>query len=201
MKRCLIVGLLFGIFIIPLTAQQREEGVAIRYNAEGDDDLYAAHKTHPFGTKLIVINPVNGSRATVQVGGRPNPSLNAVIEISQATADKLGIYQDIPTWVWLEVERPAATAAKHVSRPRVGVFRQAGNVTVQASGNDLTASHSSLPMGIKVRVSNPTNKRDITVTINNRIRPSRERILDLSQAAAQALGIRVPTKVEIESTN
>ncbi|MDR2434319.1 MAG: septal ring lytic transglycosylase RlpA family protein [Treponema sp.] len=57
MKKHFIAGLLFVAFALSLAAQQREEGVAICYN-EGGDALYATHKTHPFGTKLLVINPV-----------------------------------------------------------------------------------------------------------------------------------------------
>lgn len=200
MKKHFIAGLLFVAFALSLAAQQREEGVAICYN-EGGDALYATHKTHPFGTKLLVINPVNKSQITVQVGGRPNPALDTAIEISQAAADKLGIYKDIPTWVWLEPVPAADTTAKHVMRPRIGVFRQTGNATILPSGTGLTASHTTLPMGIKVKVTNPTNSRSVTVTISDRIRASKERIIDMSQAAARALGIQRTSKVQIETTD
>jgi rare lipoprotein A (peptidoglycan hydrolase) len=204
MMKHYIAGLLFVAFALSLAAQQREEGVAICYNEEGADALYATHKTHPFGTKLVVINPVNKSQITVQVGGRPNPALDTVIEISQAAADKLGIYKDIPTWVWLEPVAAAAavaTAGKHVMRPRIGVFKQTGNATILPSGTGLTASHTTLPMGIKVKVTNPANSRSVTVTISDRIRASKERIIDMSQAAARALGIQRATRVQIETTD
>ena len=201
MKRHFIVGLLFVVFALSLTAQQREEGVAICYYEEGADVLYATHKTHPFGTKLVVTNPVNKSQITVQIGGRPNPALDTAIEISQAAADKLGIYKDIPTWVWLEAVPTANTAAKHVMRPRIGVFKQTGSATILPSGNGLTASHSSLPMGIKVKITNPANSRSVTVTISDRIRASKDRIIDMSRAAAQALGIQRAARVQIETTD
>ncbi|MDR0583472.1 MAG: septal ring lytic transglycosylase RlpA family protein [Treponema sp.] len=201
MKKHFSAALLFTAFVLSLGAQQREEGVAICYYGEGADILYATHKTHPFGTKLLLINPVNKSQITVQVGGRPNPALDTLIEISQAAADKLGIYRDIPTWVWLEAVPAENTGAKHVMRPRIGVFKQTGSATVLPSGTGLTASHPTLPMGVKVKVTNPANSRSVTVTISNRIRASKDRIIDMSQAAAQALGIQRTARVQIETTD
>jgi rare lipoprotein A (peptidoglycan hydrolase) len=200
MKKLIIVCLLFaGVCILSFAA--REEGVAVCYNEEGDDGSYATHKTHPFGTKLVITNPVNKSQATVQIGGRPNPVMNATVEISQQTAERLGIYRDIPTWVWVEVVPPPATAAKHVMRPRMGVFKQSGNATALAAGNELTASHTSLPIGTKLKVTNSSNSRNVVITVTNRIRASTERIIEVSRAAAQALGIRTAGPVQIETVD
>lgn len=55
--------------------------------------------------------------------------------------------------------------------------------------NALTAAHRTLPLGTLVQVKNLENGRTLVARINDRGPASRERIVDLSQAAAQALGI------------
>lgn len=53
----------------------------------------------------------------------------------------------------------------------------------------LTAAHRTLPHGSIVQVTSLTTRRQVTVRINDRGPFSRGRILDLSLAGAQALGI------------
>jgi rare lipoprotein A len=53
----------------------------------------------------------------------------------------------------------------------------------------LTAAHRTLPLGTMVRVTNLTNHRSVVVRINDRGPFSERRIIDLSPAAAQELGI------------
>ena len=52
----------------------------------------------------------------------------------------------------------------------------------------LTAAHKTLPFGTKVRVINKTNKKTVEVVINDRGPYVEGRIIDLSLAAARALG-------------
>jgi rare lipoprotein A len=52
----------------------------------------------------------------------------------------------------------------------------------------MTAAHRSLPLGTHVRVTNKRNGRAVVVRINDRGPFVRGRILDLSRAAARALG-------------
>lgn len=54
--------------------------------------------------------------------------------------------------------------------------------------NDLTAAHPSLPFGTRVRVRNLDNGREVVVRINDRGPFTRGRVIDLSRAAALALG-------------
>ncbi len=54
--------------------------------------------------------------------------------------------------------------------------------------NELTAAHTTLKFGTRVRVRNVTNGREIVVRINDRGPHIRTRIIDLSKAAAAALG-------------
>jgi rare lipoprotein A len=52
----------------------------------------------------------------------------------------------------------------------------------------MTAAHKSLPFGSQVRVTNKKNGRSVTVRINDRGPFVRGRVIDLSPAAARALG-------------
>ncbi len=53
----------------------------------------------------------------------------------------------------------------------------------------MTASHKTRPLGVYVRVRNKRNGREVIVRVNDRGPFVRERIIDLSLAAAKQLGI------------
>ncbi len=63
-----------------------------------------------------------------------------------------------------------------------------------------TAAHRNLPLGAWVKVTNLINGRSINVRINDRNAPSHTRIIDLSKAAADAVGMLQAglAKVKIE---
>lgn len=61
----------------------------------------------------------------------------------------------------------------------------------------LTAAHPKLPFGSWVRVKNLINGRSVDVRINDRGPHIKRRIIDLSRAAARALGVSGIDKVEI----
>ena len=56
--------------------------------------------------------------------------------------------------------------------------------------NALTAAHRSLPFGTRLRVTNHQTGRSIVVKVNDRGPFKADRILDLSRAAAQAIGLQ-----------
>jgi peptidoglycan lytic transglycosylase len=64
----------------------------------------------------------------------------------------------------------------------------------------LTAAHKTLPLGVYVRVRNLANGRETVVRINDRGPFVKERIIDLSYAAAKLLGITdtgtAPVRIE-----
>jgi rare lipoprotein A len=66
---------------------------------------------------------------------------------------------------------------------------------------ELTAAHRTLPMGTRVRVTNLLNGRVVTVTITDRGPFRDNRILDLSFAAAQKIGMidsgTAPVQLEV----
>jgi rare lipoprotein A len=55
--------------------------------------------------------------------------------------------------------------------------------------NELTAAHRSLPFGTKVRVTNQRTGQSTVVRINDRGPFAHGRIIDLSRASAQAIGV------------
>lgn len=55
--------------------------------------------------------------------------------------------------------------------------------------HDLTAAHKTLPFGTRVRVRNLANGREVAVRINDRGPHVRGRVIDLSRAAAEQIGL------------
>lgn len=56
-------------------------------------------------------------------------------------------------------------------------------------GEALTAAHPTLPFGSKVRVENLRNGRSVVVRINDRGPFAKGRVIDVSRAAAEKLGM------------
>ncbi len=98
---------------------------------------------------------------------------------------------------------PRPIAAGPVWTDASGVWRQAGIASwyggrrwqgrltaagVRYDERELTAAHASLPLGSQVRVTVADSGRSVIVTINDRP-GTRKRIIDLSRAAADELGI------------
>lgn len=65
--------------------------------------------------------------------------------------------------------------------------------------NLLTCAHRSLPLGSWVKVTNLKNRKTVVVRVNDRGPALDGRIVDLSYAAAQAVGLRGVGKVRIDS--
>jgi rare lipoprotein A (peptidoglycan hydrolase) len=201
MKKLLVPGLMLLMFLPPLIAQQREEGVAFWIEENETSGLYAAHKTYPFGTQLIIVNPVNKSQINVQVGGRPRLNLpDLVVEISMEAAERLGMPPGYPTWVYVTAVPVAKPATMPAMRPRIGSIKQTGIATVRNSGeNGLEASHPSIPMGTRVKLTNTNTGQNVTVVIRNRIPASRDRIIEITRTAGISLGFTQSGEVRLES--
>jgi rare lipoprotein A len=56
-------------------------------------------------------------------------------------------------------------------------------------GHQLTAAHPTLPFGTRVRITNVTNGRSVTVRINDRGPFVAGRVVDVSYSAAESLGM------------
>jgi rare lipoprotein A len=55
--------------------------------------------------------------------------------------------------------------------------------------NELTAAHPTLPFGTKLRVTDVNSGRSVTVRVNDRGPYVRGRVVDVSHAAAEELGM------------
>jgi rare lipoprotein A len=66
------------------------------------------------------------------------------------------------------------------------------------SPGGLTAAHRTLPFGTMVRVTNQSSGRSVVVRINDRGPFIRGRIIDLSPAAARALGFSGLANVSVD---
>lgn len=71
----------------------------------------------------------------------------------------------------------------------------------ETDSKGLSASHSNLPFGTRVRVTNLQNERQVIVTIDNRIPDTPNRIIDIAKAAADNLEMNprgtTPVRVEV----
>ena len=74
--------------------------------------------------------------------------------------------------------------------------RTANGERAQPSG--FTAAHRTLPFGTRVRVTNKRNGRSVVVRINDRGPFVRGRVIDLTPAAAHALGFSGLASVTVQ---
>jgi len=121
-----------------------------------------------------------------------------------------------PRWLLVTIVVAACGAGNaHALRPVVGAVQEghasyysdglAGKPTASGEPYDpgaLTAAHRTLPFGTRIRVTRLDNGRSVVVRVNDR-GPfgRRDRILDLSRAAAERLrmiraGV-VPVRIEV----
>jgi rare lipoprotein A len=64
--------------------------------------------------------------------------------------------------------------------------------------HELTAAHRTLPFGTRLRVTNLFNGRSVTVTITDRGPFVKQRVLDLSYAAAREIGMIGPGTAPVQ---
>ena len=85
-------------------------------------------------------------------------------------------------------------AKQEIARGRASWYGHRFHGRRTASGerfdmHDFTAAHPSLPFGTELTVRNPANGREVAVRVNDRGPVHGNRIIDLSRAAAQAIGL------------
>lgn len=68
----------------------------------------------------------------------------------------------------------------------------------RAHAHGMTAAHRTLPFGTKVRVTNKRNGKTVVVRINDRGPFIRGRVIDVTPAAARALGFSGLTPVVLD---
>src|SRR5215469_12615020 len=89
------------------------------------------------------------------------------------------------------IERSHGASLAPRRMPREITAREDGSVGLASyyGAGGLTAAHRSLPLGTKVRVTNTANGRSVVVRISDRGPFIRGRSIDLSNSAAQAVGM------------
>jgi rare lipoprotein A len=102
----------------------------------------------------------------------------------------------------LAYAEPNNTSGKTIQSGRASWYGPGFHGRRTASGetfntNALTAAHRTLPFGTRVRVVNKRTGRSVVVRINDRGPYAHGRVIDLSRASAQAIGISGTASVEL----
>lgn len=89
---------------------------------------------------------------------------------------------------------PAAHEAREIGRGLASWYGEPHHGRRTANGevfdmNTLTAAHKTLPFGTRVRVENPATGQAVVVRINDRGPFKPGRVIDLSRAAAERIGL------------
>jgi rare lipoprotein A (peptidoglycan hydrolase) len=207
MRKLVLVGLL-SVVLMPCFTQQSqvrvprvEEGNAFLYDAD-ETGYYISHSTYPFGTQVIVTNlDANPPKQLqMQVGGRIEENPDWLAAVSSTAAVSLGI-DPVRGYARIRVAEVPKISQRKAMRATVRKFSQLGLAIGRRDGNDMTAAHPSLSVGTKIKVTNPKTGQSVIATVTARIRASQTRILELSRAAAQTVGINRSTEVRIESVD
>jgi rare lipoprotein A (peptidoglycan hydrolase) len=212
MKGFLLIGLLGFATILPCFAQAQAATTVEGYGSWYDDGipgLFAAHATYPFGTQLRVTNPANQQQIVVQVGGRIPRDPRWLIDISVEGAYLLEMNEVGFTLLRIEEiprENKPRTLRSNVSGVRK--FFQTGHAELwQDPPVPTQIGHPSLPIGTRVRLSRRDGEGTFEATVGTRVRAMDTRILSLSRAAADALGLSLNrsgismTQIILESVN
>lgn len=145
--------------------------------------------------ELSVIRPAPKTTHKRVVAKKSKGSSKQVIGSKVAPAAKKVALQQAP---WSKV---AAKTISNISNKAVGLKGELYGVasfylydTKTASGeifdpHKMTAAHRTLPFGTRLRVTDVSTGRSVTVRVNDRGPFVRGRIVDLSYSAAQRLGI------------
>jgi rare lipoprotein A len=95
-----------------------------------------------------------------------------------------------------------AAATSGVETGLAAVYSDKLNGRKTASGetydrNKLTTAHKTLPFGTKVKVTNVKNDKSVVLRVNDRGPTQAGRVVDISPAAAKALGISSKGMAEV----
>jgi rare lipoprotein A len=149
----------------------------------------------------VAVRPV-GAPVDPAPSDQPVVPVDPASLIDEAEPDPIGVLSRR-----LENPPPEAAAAGREERIDEGLASYYGRKfhgRRTASGerfdmSDFTAAHRTLPFGSKVRVRNLRNGKEVVVRINDRGPFKKGRVIDVSRAAAEALGMvgRGLAKVEL----
>jgi rare lipoprotein A len=128
------------------------------------------------GATRLVAAPSEPNRKTTFVASRANVTKRQAAETTEASSGLASFY---------------GHGQGHGSRTANGE---------KFNGRELTAAHRTLPFGTRVRVTNVATGRSVTVRVNDRGPFVPGRVIDVSHAAAEQLGMvgRGVTKVKLD---
>ena len=126
---------------LPAIAQQKGKASYYSKRANGartssgarlnNDSLVCAHKTYPFGTKLLVKNPANGKEVVVKVIDRGPYVRGRVIDLSHEAARQLGILAAGVAMVEVKLyteQKPVPLQPDPYSLPEIEMEVQTGGI-------------------------------------------------------------------------
>ncbi|MDP3797749.1 MAG: septal ring lytic transglycosylase RlpA family protein [Polaromonas sp.] len=124
----------------------------------------------------------------------PGPAARPAVTVPPAPADPMDGPAPANLSVAPEPELLAGEAARELARGRASWYgpRFHGRRTASGERYDmyaLTAAHKTLPFGTLVRVRSLVTGREVEVRINDRGPFGAGRVIDVSRAAAEALGM------------
>lgn len=155
--------------------------------------LMSACSTPTKSTKPIKNTPSVTQNHSGQLAKKPARSAQRILPVKKQTKRSRRPIRKQQTFIFLK-----EGAASYYGKRFQGRKTASGE---RFDMHQLTAAHKKLPFGTRVRVTNLQNNRSVVVTINDRGPHSKYRIIDLSKAAAQRIGMLqagvVKVKVEI----
>lgn len=129
-------------------------GFAGRLTANGEifdpNELTAAHRTLPFGTRVRVVNLANGQSVVVRINDRGPFKPGRIIDLSRAAAERIGLVRSGTGQVRIELVSGVAgvvTAAADASLARYEVAARG-----RRQGELLVLSSEQRPSPVLVRV-------------------------------------------------
>lgn len=131
-----------------------------------------------------------------QQEGEGSAELEAAAEVALVAADTLGqVVEATLAQAVAATPPPSQSGIASWYGPGFHGRKTANGETFNMDA--LTAAHRWLPFGSLVRVQNMINGRSVDVRINDRGPFIKQRIIDLSRAAAKALGLGGTKQVEL----
>ena len=96
------------------------------------------------------------------------------------------------------------TASTDTTRGKASYYARslAGKKTASGERYDpdaMTAAHRTLPLGTQLKVTNPKTDKSVVVTVNDRGPVPKDRMVDLSNAAAKELGMTKSGTAQVET--
>jgi rare lipoprotein A len=146
----------------------------------------------------LIPSTIRDRKVTMMKGGVIVITLMLVLGVAASASDPAPVAKNAAT-------RPPQRSKTHhwyqIGEASWYGIRFQGHTTANGEPfdmNALTCAHRSLPLGSWIRVTNLHNHKSIFVRVNDRGPVPEDRVVDLSYAAARAVGIHGLAKVKLE---